>query len=557
MNLTHNTLFRTAALTALACSSAMAQAQDEAMSVMPENPIILTGSVMSDILIPQDDEKIGTAKTDDWAQTNTYADINLMTKIVDAGFRFSFLKFPLPGYEADFKGWGIPYYYAKLHFDKWDLTAGNFYDQFGSGFIFRTYEERSLGVDNMLLGGRLTLKPVKGVSFKLLSGRQRRYWHLNKGLVSGADLEFGLEEWIPALGEGGGVLTIGASWVNKYENEDVVMVDATHRLHMPEFVNAFDVRANFQRNGLGILAEYAMKSEDPSADNGYIYRRGSVAMLSATYSQSGMSILLQAKRSDYMSFRSRRSQTGTSSFINHLPAFAMDHTYALAALYPYATHPDGEWAFQAEAGYNFRRGTALGGKYGTNIKVNASHIRSLDRDDDATAAIGSNGQGSAFWKMGDTKYYQDINIQLSKRLSKAVTLNAMYMNQYYNKTIVEGHGGMIHSNIIVLDTKARITKKLTTRLELQYLNTHDDEGNWLQGLLEVSLLPHWMFTVSDMYNSGETNLHYYNGAVTFNTGAHRIQAGYSRTRAGYNCSGGVCRWVPASRGVNISYNFNF
>ena len=557
MNLTHNTLFRTAALTALACSSAMAQAQDEAMSVMPENPIILTGSVMSDILIPQDDEKIGTAKTDDWAQTNTYADVNLMTKIVDAGFRFSFLKFPLPGYEADFKGWGIPYYYAKLHFDKWDLTAGNFYDQFGSGFIFRTYEERSLGVDNMLLGGRLTLKPVKGVSFKLLSGRQRRYWHLNKGLVSGADLELGLEEWIPALGEGGGVLTIGASWVNKYENEDVVMVDATHRLHMPEFVNAFDVRANFQRNGLGILAEYAMKSEDPSADNGYIYRRGSVAMLSATYSQSGMSILLQAKRSDYMSFRSRRSQTGTSSFINHLPAFAMDHTYALAALYPYATHPDGEWAFQAEAGYNFRRGTALGGKYGTNIKVNASHIRSLDRDDDATAAIGSNGQGSAFWKMGDTKYYQDINIQLSKRLSKAVTLNAMYMNQYYNKTIVEGHGGMIHSNIIVLDTKARMTKKLTTRLELQYLNTHDDEGNWLQGLLEVSLLPHWMFTVSDMYNSGETNLHYYNGAVTFNTGAHRIQAGYSRTRAGYNCSGGVCRWVPASRGVNISYNFNF
>ncbi len=557
MNLTHNNLFRTAALTALACSSALAQAQDEAMSVMPENPIILTGSVMSDILIPQDDEKIGTAKTDDWAQTNTYADVNLMTKIVDAGFRFSFLKFPLPGYEADFKGWGIPYYYAKLHFDKWDLTAGNFYDQFGSGFIFRTYEERSLGVDNMLLGGRLTIKPVRGVSFKLLSGRQRRYWHLNKGLVSGADLELGLEEWIPALGEGGGVLTIGASWVNKYEKEDVVMVDATHRLHMPEFVNAFDVRANFQRNGLGILAEYAMKSEDPSADNGYIYRRGSVAMLSATYSQSGMSILLQAKRSDYMSFRSRRSQTGTSSFINHLPAFAMDHTYALAALYPYATHPDGEWAFQAEAGYNFRRGSALGGKYGTNIKVNASHIRSLDRDDDATAAIGSNGQGSAFWKMGDTKYYQDINIQLSKRLSKAVTLNAMYMNQYYNKTIVEGHGGMIHSNIIVLDTKARITKKLTTRLELQYLNTHDDEGNWLQGLLEVSLLPHWMFTVSDMYNSGETNLHYYNGAVTFNTGAHRIQAGYSRTRAGYNCSGGVCRWVPASRGVNISYNFNF
>jgi hypothetical protein len=45
-----------------------------------------------------------------------------------------------------------------------------------------------------------------------------------------------------------------------------------------------------------------------------------------------------------MSFRSRRSMNGTSSFINHLPAFTMDHTYTLAALYPYATHPEGEWA---------------------------------------------------------------------------------------------------------------------------------------------------------------------------------------------------------------------
>ncbi len=553
----HNATPRVAStLICLACSTALAVAQDEAMSVMPENYLNVTGSVMSDILIPQDDEKIGATKTDDWALTNTYADVNLMSKRVDAGFRFSFLEHPLPGYEAAFKGWGVPYYYAKLHFDKWDLTGGHFYDQFGSGFIFRTYEERSLGVDNPLLGGRLTAKPLPGVSIKVLSGRQRRYWSLNRGLVSGADVEFGLEEWISSLGEGGGVLNIGFSWVNKYEKEDVVMADATHRLHMPEFVNAFDVRANFHRGPLGILAEYAWKGEDPSADNGYIYRRGTVGMISATYSQSGMSILLQAKRSDYMSFRSRRGQTGTSSFINHLPAFSMDHTYALAALYPYATHPDGEWAFQLEAGYNFRCGTALGGKYGTNLKLNASHIRSLDRDETA-AAIGSNGHGSAFWKMGDTKYYQDINIQLSKRLSKVVTLNAMYMNQYYNKTVVEGHGGMIHSNIFVVDAKMRATKKLTVRAELQYLATADDEGDWAQALVEVSLLPHWMFTVSDMYNAGETDLHYYNGAVTFNTGAHRIQAGYGRTRAGYNCSGGVCRYVPASRGVSISYNYNF
>ena len=32
---------------------------------------------------------------------------------------------------------------------------------------------------------------------------------------------------------------------------------------------------------------------------------------------------------------------------------------------------------------------------------------------------------------------------------------------------------------------------------------------------------------------------------------------YGRTRAGYNCSGGVCRWIPAQKGFTLSYNYNF
>lgn len=65
---------------------------------------------------------------------------------------------------------------------------------------------------------------------------------------------------------------------------------------------------------------------------------------------------MQAKRSENMSFRSRRKEDPlypTASYINHLPAFTLDHTYALAALYPYATQlATGEWAYQAEVGYN-------------------------------------------------------------------------------------------------------------------------------------------------------------------------------------------------------------
>ncbi|CCY02238.1 putative uncharacterized protein [Prevotella sp. CAG:924] len=544
------TINRLFCLALLSVSSAYCFAQEE-----NGKKITVSGSIQSDILIPQDDDKIGTEKTNDWALTNTYADVSVMSKHIDAGARFEFLKHPLPGFENDFKGWGVPNIYLKAHFKNWNLTLGNFYEQFGSGFILRTYEERSLGVDNSLLGGRLVINPLPGVTIKALSGKQRRYWSYNDAWVSGGDIELGLDQWFKTMSEHNTYLTLGASWVNKYESEEDIMTDATHKLNLPTYVNAFDIRANLQKGDFNLLAEYAWKTQDPSFDNGYIYRKGNVAMLSASYSKRGMSILLQAKRSDNMSFRSRRTITGTSSFINHMPAFTMEHTYALAAMYPYATNPDGEWAFQGEFGYKFKRHTALGGKYGTNVKLNFSHVRGIDTN--YIGGAGTDGYGSAFWKMGDETFYQDLNVQIEKKITRQFKLNLMYMNQFYNKTIVEGEGGMIHSDIFVADGKYQFNNKFTLRGELQYLSTDDDLGDWWYGLLELSVLPNWMFTISDEYNSGVTNLHYYQGYITFNKGSHRLQLGYGRTRAGFNCSGGVCRYVPASKGVTLSYNYNF
>ena len=558
----------------LIASVAVAQTGgDDAVSVANSEksggyPIHVSGSIQSDILIPQEDKDIGAEKYDEWALTNTYALVNAQSEYVDAGARFEFLEHPLPGFEKDIKGWGVPYFYVKGKYKWAELTLGDYYEQFGSGFILRTYEERSLGIDNSLRGGRLVVRPVKGVQLKALSGKQRRYWHHNDALVSGADLELSLDQWSKSLAESGTFITLGASYVNKHEkNDDDVMVTPTYKLKFPENVNAFDVRARYQKGNVNLLAEYAQKTQDPSFDNEYIYGKGYVAMLSGSYSKPGFSLLLQAKRSDNMSFRSERTMNGTSSFINHLPAFTMEHTYTLAALYPYATRPMGEWAYQAELAYTFKRKTALGGRYGTTVKLNFSHVHSLEKnmkvirvdypDGVRMSYTGSDGYSSPFWAWGDDTYYQDINVQIDKKLTKDFKLNLMYMNQQYNKTAVEGEGGMIYSNIFVAEGKYRFNSKFTLRGELQYLTTGQDEGDWAFGLLELSMLPHWMFTVSDTWNCGETDIHYYQGSVTFNYKSHRIQAGYGRTRAGYNCSGGVCRYVPASKGVTVSYNYNF
>lgn len=580
-------LLAAAVLTAL---PAAAQEEDGGVS--------LKGSIQSDVLIPQEDQKIGTGTYKDWGLTNTYVDLQLLNKYVSAGARFEYLDHPLPGFEKDFQGWGVPHIYVTGRLKHAELTLGDYYEQFGSGFILRTYEERSLGIDNSLRGARLTLKPVKGVTLKALAGQQRVYWHnrswdkdftyLNgtDPWIYGADLELNVDQWFKRMDENGSRLTLGVSAVTKHErSEDIVNLRPTgakdefgtdilgaYKLNLPTDVGAIDVRAQFQKGNYSLMAEYALKSQDPSFDNGYIYRRGNALMLSGSYSKRGMSLLLQAKRSEDMAFRSERSRTGTAAFINHLPAFSQQQTYALAALYPYATQNSlGEWAFQGEFSYTFKRKTALGGKYGTTVKLNASHIRGIDRQPLTAAGQpvedlqGTKGYTTKFFRMGHDTYYQDINVQLDKKVTKDFKLNLMYMHQRYNKTIVEGHGGTINSHIAIAEGKYTINKKLTLRGEAQYLHTKQDQGDWWYGLLELSVLPHFMFTVSDMYNAKVPNTdetatskqHFYMVSGCYTHGAHRLQLSYGKTRAGYNCTGGVCRYVPASKGLQVSYNFNF
>lgn len=526
--------------------------------------VVVHGSIQSDILLPQEDQKIGTGTYKDDVLTNTYADLSVAYKQFEVCGRFEFLEHPLPGFENDFKGWGVPHLYAKYNSGKGvEVTLGDVYDQFGSGFIFRAYEERSLGIDNAIRGGRVSINAIKGVRFKALGGVQRRYWDWDTdSWLAGTDLEINLDQYSKKMQENNISWMVGGSYVFlNYDKDKQILVPGTnYELNMPSKVNAFDLRSSLTVGNYNILAEYAWRSQDPSFDNGYIYRRGSAVMLSASYSSRGVSALIQAKRSENMSFRSQRSVNGISAFINNMPAFAYQHTYALPALYPYATQAaPGEWAFQGEFGYNFKRKTPLGGKYGTKLKLNISHIRGLQKtpvEPVNGTLMGTDGYETSFFKMGKL-YYQDINLQMEKKLSKSFKLNLMYMNQRYDKTVIEGEGGMIKSNIAVAEGKYQINNKFTLRSELQYLWTNQDQGDWAYGLVELSALPYLMFTVSDMWNTGETDLHYYMASVTGTYKAHRLMIGYGRTRAGYNCSGGVCRYVPASKGLNVSYNFTF
>lgn len=552
-------------------------AQDTSKS--PFKNWTLSGSVQSDILIPEKDKNIGAEHYSEFALTNTFANLRLSNKYIEAGARFEYTEHPLPGFEPDYGGYGVPHFFIKGNYKNTELTLGDFYDQFGSGLIFRTYEERSLGIDNALRGVRLVVEPFHGMRIKALGGRQRRYWNWNHGIVYGADAELGLHEFIPSLRNNQTMLTLGGSVVRRHQSDGIITTVrpdesgnlSTYNLKLPKNLTAFDGRINLHHKNWDLLGEYAQTTQNPSFDNGYIYRRGRTILLSSGYSKRGFSVLLQAKRSEDMSLRSDRKILGSSSFFNYLPAFSTQHTYALAAHYPYATqYTPGEWAFQGEMGVRFKRNTPLGGRYGTYLKINASHIRGIETRDlegvDGQYPKGSRGFSSRFFRMGHHTFYQDINVKVEKKLSRVVKVSGMYVNQVYNKSVVEGHGGTIHANIGILEGKFKLDRKKTLRTELQYLHTRQDQKDWWFGLVELSVLPHLMFTISDQYNGHvpeggkdgpEHKQHYYNGSVTFTHHAHRLQVGYGRNCAGYNCSGGVCRWIPAQKGVQVSYNYSF
>ena len=78
--------------------------------------------------------------------------------------------------------------------DNVGVTIGNFYDQFGSGMIFRAYEERQLGIDNSLDGIRLTYEPKNGIYLKGMIGKQRHIFMT--AWLMGMEL---LEHWMENL----------------------------------------------------------------------------------------------------------------------------------------------------------------------------------------------------------------------------------------------------------------------------------------------------------------------------------------------------------------------
>jgi len=487
-----------------------------------------------------------------------------------AGIRYENYQNVMLGFPQGYKGEGITYRYIQWTKDGLDITAGNFYEQFGSGMVLRAYEERGLGYDNMFDGVRLIYSPIKGLKLKGLIGRQRIYFQKSPGIVRAIDATFTLNDLFKGMRESATQYSFGGSFVSKFQTANDPF------LNIPQNVGAGAVRFDVIGRKFGINAEYVNKANDPSADNHEIFREGQALLVNMTYTGKGFGALLALKRSDNMSFRSDRDASTIEGLINFVPATTKVHTYALPSLYPYATQLNGEMGGQVELNVNIPRGSVVGGKYGADITLNYAISSSLYKEyypkTDTLNTI-KYGYKTQWFKMGQVRYFQDFNVKWNQKMSKNFTMTFTYFNIQYNQSVLEDGLAdepqiadpsvtkMVYVNTGVAEFLTKIKPKHFLRTEIQAQFTKQDRGNMAMILFEYSISPHWFFSIQDIYNYGNPNpadqLHYPLGSVVYALGTTRFQLSYGRQQKGIFCVGGVCRVVPPSNGVSISVTSTF
>lgn len=527
----------------------------------------VTGNVQVDGQMSHADSTIGSQDVPEKLLMNARADILYTNGDFSAGLRFEMYEKPLLGFDAQYEGEGLANYFVSYNGERLSVTAGNFYEQFGSGMILRTYEDRYLGLDNSIRGLNVTLRPIDGITIKGVIGKERAYWFYSEGLVRGVDGEVNLGSLIKSLGESKFRVTLGAGFVSKYETDEVIpsSADPEYKLNLPLNVGATSVRADLGYGNWSLQAEYAYKGQDPNTINGYIYHPGQGLLLNLNYSQRGFSAGIQAKRIDNMGFKADRSQSGEMLYINYLPAITKNHTYAFLSMYPYATQVNGEQGLQGDVMYKFKKGTFLGGEYGTDLHLNSSVVYGLDTT--VTGGAGTDGYevNSGLGQL----LYGDVSVEVAKKLSKAVKVTATYAYQVFNPVVENEPGSLHHNNIVVADVAWKVNKKHSLRFEAEWMGSdshydtddpeHNDRraGDWVMGLVEWNIGTHWFVSASDQYAYNDGIGNYYNLSVGYTHGATRLQVGYGKQREGLLCIGGVCRVVPASNGLTFSLTTSF
>ena len=523
----------------------------------------VSGSIESNSIYYTPDKKID--RPEDHFGSNNYLKVDYSSGRFSAGIQMNAYLPALVGYEdlADGYKFYLASKYVQWRDKNFEILVGDIFDQFGNGLAFRSFEDRQLGFNNSLEGVRAAYNFGRYVSLKGMYGRPRLYTEYSKTWVRGADLSVSLADIMKASAI---TFNVEGSYVNRFQSlsqapEDLHAINdnpsvgvfnpETGEIEYPTYlesygvspnVNLYSGRMNFGWNGLTVRGEYVHKSKDyfPGETNAVgKTQKGWAALGEVGYNYKTFSVMATFRALDHMTTAIDAYTTGTGNSINYLPALTRQYTYMLANLNPYQVKANGELGGQIDLCYSYRSKTDRYRYW--NFHANFSTFYKLK----------ANGEGKR------DLLWRDINVDVERQWSKKWKTALLY--SYQDNMDNQAH-------IFVADVTHKFNRKSSLRFEVQYLLSGDDksewdglhsEGDWVAGLVEFSFAPHWSFYMQDMYNIGQSKTHYYNGGFSYTYNRTRVQLSYGRNRAGYICSGGVCRYSPAFSGVNLILTSSF
>ena len=525
----------------------------------------LTSSYESYSAYYLDDSKTGDFTYEDRFRSNNY--LNLKSSIVN-NWNFelqieSYLPTALLNYSPNFKDTGISTFNISYNKDNLNLSLGNFYEQFGSGMILRSWEDRSLGINNSIMGLNAKYRINDKINFTTLIGNQKKGFKYSKGYIVGFDSEFDLSKIL----KNNSTFLLGISYVGRNDQK-------TKSEFYDEMTNLYSARIDYSSSYFYSNIELVNKSKNPIVIFGSVsdtfIKEGSAILFNSGFFKDGLGLDFTFRRLENMSLFSEKEAYGNlynESIVNYLPAITKQHDYSLTNLYVYAAQPNvsfqsnnltkaGEIGIQTDLYYFIEQETFLGGKYGTNLAINASVWNNLD----GTYDFSNQNYETDLFGFGE-KYFSEISFEIRKKWSPKFDNILLYVNQYYNKRLVEETTSEVKSNIFVLENTYKINDNKSLRLELQHLSTKDDTKNWSAFGLEYNLSSAVSLYVTDLYNYQnpvkEKKIHYYNFGGSYSKGINRYTVNYGRQRGGLVCTGGICRYVPESTGLSFSITTSF
>ena len=463
--------------------------------------------------------------------------------------------------------------YVQWEDANWGVRLGDIYDQFGNGLVFRAYEDRALAFNNSLAGARAYYNFNNMVNVKVLAGMPRLYDMRSNTAVWGGDIALSISDM---AGWYDGMVSIEGSYVGRYQKDAAVNfpVENFTKGVDTDVLNMVSGRVNFEYAGFSLRGEYAAKLNEDIYNPMLDAAKGNVIALDLGYNIGRFSASASFRRQENMTtfIEFRPMGIGGGNTMTYLPLLTRQHTYSLANLNPYrgsSVHTGGEVGGQIDLYYSLRNPKARG-KY-WNFHVNFSMFNTLDH---YNQMMQQDVEGRNVWI--------DFNFDVERQWNKQVKTTFFYSFQRWDEEV--NHYDALHSHycrshIFVGDVTYKINKKHSLRFEAQYLASNDYEGDWVAATIEYNLAPKFSFYVSDMWNcesmGDETSqygnyyvdintyegqnhlLHYYQVGASFTHNSLRAQLSYGRNRAGYVCSGGVCRFQPAYTGVNLALTLSF